>query len=341
LRAAAVAVLATMLGAGGASAADVAGLCHAAADKVRQADPAALAKALDHPRDNLGSLAEPIPDVTLPAEQMHKIAALFSEAGTVNIEVQALGGGDYRASQLQGSMHCLEEHYVHFAANGAMTPRPGFKDPEDGLCWTSWRDAVQTAGGAALLSGDQLEQPQFGTDLTLTAWRGGLGPSCQVSIRARDAFVVSEHFCRGDPLCRPAVALAAGLAEAYVRGPYKPGQPDGPAQIGEPLTPAELSTYGSKLDAARKHFDGLSPNIALPTFGAQPRTSFPRYAAQWVTLAKVDGHVLVVVVGQGGVGWREIGDYLVGFYTPTSLTPVAGVVIKRRITGLASLKVRP
>jgi hypothetical protein len=78
----------------------------------------------------------------------------------------------------------------------------------------------------------------------------------------------------------------------------------------------------------------------LPTFGAKPRTEYANYAGNHqVALVEIAGKTLIARIGIGGVGWREIGDYLIAFYTDDAhgVDPVASFVVERQNTGLQSV----
>jgi hypothetical protein len=78
----------------------------------------------------------------------------------------------------------------------------------------------------------------------------------------------------------------------------------------------------------------------LPTFGAKPRTEYSSYAGNHqVALVEIGGKILIARVGIGGIGWREMGDYLIAFFTDDThgIDPVASFVVERQNTGLQSV----
>jgi hypothetical protein len=82
---------------------------------------------------------------------------------------------------------------------------------------------------------------------------------------------------------------------------------------------------------------------SLPTFGAKPRTEFPQFSndGNVSTIVYINGRGYIAHVGIGGVGWRQIGDYLIAIYSATNgrALPVASFVVERRAVGLESVAV--
>lgn len=79
----------------------------------------------------------------------------------------------------------------------------------------------------------------------------------------------------------------------------------------------------------------------LPTFGVTPKTEFPTFGNEGneSTLVHLNGLMLIAHVGRGGVGWRQIGDFLIVLYAVAKdrALPVASFVVERRETGLESV----
>ena len=79
------------------------------------------------------------------------------------------------------------------------------------------------------------------------------------------------------------------------------------------------------------------------TFGAKAKTAFDSFSYNDVDLfpLQLAGGRYVAAVGYGGVGWRMIGDTLVAVYSvdDDKLKPLAGFVVVKSVTGLASADV--
>jgi hypothetical protein len=209
-------------------------------------------------------------------------------------------------------------------------PTPG---ASGNLCWTSTRDMGKAFGQIALIEREYREHPWQGLDVELTPWSGRWLASCKVSIQLYDAFRVSERFCGDQPACRAAEPLAAKLAQALAR------DADGKTlDRVSPPAPDAARTFDARLDAARIRFDAdQAGHTPLPTFGKTPKTEYPIYGGtSAAALVEIGGKVFVARVGIGGIGWRDLGDYLVAIYTADKPDPipVASFVVQRRVTGL-------
>jgi hypothetical protein len=96
-------------------------------------------------------------------------------------------------------------------------------------------------------------------------------------------------------------------------------------------------------------------HLGLPVSGVPARPVFPAIQVHWFTApirrpvldqraslrSPVRGVTYVGLVGVGGVGWRQIGDDLLAVYEVEDgvLQPLAGIVVKRSVVGLASATV--
>ena len=76
------------------------------------------------------------------------------------------------------------------------------------------------------------------------------------------------------------------------------------------------------------------------TFGVKAKTAFDTYSYNDVDLfsLRLAGASYIAAVGYGGVGWRMIGDTLIAVYSVENdkLKPLAGFVVVKSVTGLAS-----
>jgi hypothetical protein len=251
------------------------------------------------------------------------------------VEVQHLDGPVWRAVQVAGTANCQTEQFFSVRPDGTLSviDKPAIFGV---LCWGSYRQIGRVGGRPALIEQEVREHPLMGLDVEITPWTSGERATCQVTIRFNDAFHVTERFCKDGSLCRAAEPLAPKLAQALARAA------DGTtlATVAPP-PPKEAQALAARLLEVKQSIasDHLGYTM-LPTFGAAPRTEYSTYAGNHqVALVEIGGKILIARVGIGGVGWREIGDYLIAFYTDNTngVDPVASFVVERQNTGLQSV----
>jgi hypothetical protein len=176
----------------------------------------------------------------------------------------------------------------------------------------------------------------LGVDVEITPWTPGKLSACRVAIRFNDAFHVTERFCTDPAFCVAAEPLALKLAEALARAD------DGTtlATIAPPSS-QQAHAVAPRLAKAKATFEHDQFGYTeLPTFGAAARTKYPRYSGNpQITLIALAGQPLIARVGIGGIGWRELGDYLISVYSgdQDDLEPLASFVVARKNAGLRSL----
>ena len=187
-----------------------------------------------------------------------------------------------------------------------------------------------------MIEQEVLEHPLLGVDVEITPWTNGERATCQVAIRFNDAFHVTERFCKDQSVCLAAELLAPKMAEALARSN------DGTtlATIAPP-PPQQRQAVSTRLVKAKESFEsGRLGYTELPTFGAKPKTKYSEYAGSpQLTLIALAGQTLIARVGIGGIGWRELGDYLITLYSNDGddLDPIASFVVARRNTGLRTV----
>jgi len=85
----------------------------------------------------------------------------------------------------------------------------------------------------------------------------------------------------------------------------------------------------------------LAPKLAEALARADDGTRLATLAPSppQVTLIALDGQTLIARVGIGGIGWRELGDYLITLYSSDGddLDPIASFVVERKNIGLQSV----
>ncbi len=175
--------------------------------------------------------------------------------------------------------------------------------------------------------------PLLGVDVEITPWTKGAGAACQVSMRFNDAFRLTERFCKDPTMCATAEPMALKLAEALARAD------DGTTLAAvAPPQPEQAQALATRFVKAKERFEGVQSGYTeLPTFGAKPRTQYPVYAGSpQVTLIALPGQTLIARVGIGGIGWRELGDYLITLYSGDgdNFDPIASFVVERKNAGL-------
>jgi hypothetical protein len=312
--------------------------CGAVAVHVRSvaADPEAFGR--QHALDYEALLA---PIIRLPPPELadadlwaKAIQLLGSDRGQL-VEVQHVDGPVWRTYQVAGTAACATETFFSVRSDGVLnaieTPAT-FGD----LCWGSNRQIGSVGGRPALIEQEVREHPLPGLDVEITPWTSGERATCKVAIRFNDAFHVTERFCKDRSLCRAAEPLAPKLAEALARAA------DGNTLAAVAPPPADTArALAARLLEVKESIesDHLGYTM-LPTFGAKPRTEYATYAGNIeVALVDIAGQTLIARVGIGGVGWREIGDYLIALYSDDTqrLDPVASFVVERQTTGLQSV----
>jgi hypothetical protein len=317
-------------------------LCDAVATHVKSvaADPRVVARPKGQDYDNYDALLAPI--IRLPPPELAdgdlwaKVRRfLGSEFGAQVVEVQHIVGPVWRAVQVAGTAECQTERFFSVRPDGGLS---AIDTPATfgNLCWTSSRRIGRVSGRPALIEQEVLEHPVLGVDVEITPWTSGERATCQVAIRFNDAFHVTERFCKDPSVCIAAEPIAPQLAEALARAD------DGTtlATIAPP-PPQQAQALATRLVKAKESFESVRLGYTeLPTFGAKPRTKYPTYAGSLqVTLIAQAGQTLIARVGTGGIGWRELGDYLITLYSGDgdNLDPIASFVVERQNTGLRSV----
>ncbi|MDE2369087.1 MAG: hypothetical protein KGN16_08950 [Burkholderiales bacterium] len=274
----------------------------------------------------------PRPRLADPDLQARALQLLGSDHVRV-VEVQHLDGPVWRIVQVQGTANCMNDRFFRVQADGVLEAVDTPASYGD-LCWNSMRDIGEVSGRPALIEREFLEHPALGLDVEIAPWTNDAAlATCRVSIRFDDAFQVSERFCKDPSICRDAEPLAPRLAEAYARaaGAMK-------MENVAPPSPERARAYAAQLLDAEANINGdHRAYTMLPTFGSPPMTPYPIYGGSpQMEVIDVDGRTLIARVGIGGVGWREIGDYLITLYEveEPGLAAVASFVVERRPTGL-------
>jgi hypothetical protein len=229
------------------------------------------------------------------------------------VEVQHVDGPVWRAVQVAGTANCQTEQFFSVSPDGTLraidTPAI-FGD----LCWGSYRQIGNIGGRPALIEQELREHPLMGLDVEITPWTSGERATCKVAIRLNDAFHVTERFCKDESICRAAEPLAPKLAQALARAA------DGTtlATVAPPPPEQALALAARLLEVKQSIASDHLGYTMLPSFG---------------------GKTLIARVGIGGIGWREMGDYLIAFYSDDThaVDPVASFVVERQNTGLQSV----
>ncbi|MDE2372522.1 MAG: hypothetical protein KGN16_26385 [Burkholderiales bacterium] len=316
--------------------------CAAVAAQVRSVAVASAAqgqRAVDYEALLAPLITLPPPQLADPDLHARALQWLDNDHGPV-VEVQHLDGPVWRIVQAGGTANCVHERFFRVQADGVLEAIDTPANYGD-LCWNSTRDIGKLNGQPALIEREYLEHPTLGLDVEITPWTDAALSTCRVSVRFNDAFQVSERFCKDASICRDAEPLAPRLAEAYARAAgatrMENVAPPSPARARARAYAAQL------LDAEANINGGYLGYTMLPTFGSPARTPYPIYGGSpKMEMMDLDGRTLIVRVGIGGVGWRELGDYLITLYQEDQgdepgLAAVASFVVERRPTGLPSV----
>lgn len=317
--------------------------CKAVATHVKSvaADPRAFQRPHGQDYDDYEALLAPIIELPPPEfaddDLWAKAMQLLGSDRAQVVEVQHVDGPVWRTYQLAGTANCTTEKFFVVGSDGALgaidTPAT-FAD----LCWSSSRKIGKVGGRSALIEQEIREHPLLGIDVEITPWTSGVRATCKIAIRFNDAFHVTERFCKDPAICRVAKPLATKLAEALARAA------DGKtlASIAPP-PPDTARALAGRLHEVKESIESDKFGYTmLPTFGSKPKTEYPTYAGDThVALIEIDGKSMIARVGIGGWGWREIGDYLIAFYSAEThgLDPIASFVVARQNTGLQSARV--
>ncbi len=261
--------------------------------------------------------------------------ALADEDGGYQIFVQQVAPNLFVASDTQGTLECQSFVFLKVGRTGAakIAPEPpSFSE----RCWTDSGVAGRVFGKPGFVETSDFEDPAADAQhLEVTPWTGAAwGPSCRLTLHYRIAFTLTERFC-GDPaVCAAAAPLAAGIARAHGKA-----RADTPFAYGPAPSEADMALIARFSGGAPQQF--AAPEF--PTFGATAKTAFTTYSYNDVDLfpLRLNGAAYVGAIGYGGVGWREIGDSLLAIYAPDgdALKPLAGFVVVKSVTGLASATV--
>lgn len=261
--------------------------------------------------------------------------ALAAEDGSYKIYVERLATGLYVASDIQGTLDCETFVFLKTAPSGAATIVPGppaFSEQ----CWTDSGAAGRVFGRPAFVETSDFPDPAGDQRrLEITPWTGdGWGPSCRLTLNYKIDFAVTERFCGDGDVCTAAMPFAANIAAAHGKAAS-----DQPFDYGSPPT-KEQAELLAKVGGAKP--DEVATPV-FPTFGEKAKTAFDGFSYNGVDLfpLRLKGVTYIAAIGYGGVGWRQIGDSLLAIYSVDGdqLKPLAGFVIARSVTGLASAAV--
>lgn len=283
-------------------------------------------------------LADPNAKLTAQEQRLAALpavkTALADEDGGYQIFVQQIAPNLFVASDTQGTLECQSFVFLKLGRSGAasIAPEPpSFSE----RCWTDSGAAGRVFGQPAFVETSDFDDPAADEQhLEITPWTGGgWGLPCRLTLHYRIAFTLTERFCGDRDVCAAAAPLATRIARAH--GTAKP---DTPFAYGPEPSEADMALLA--------RFTGQPQAFAapeFPTFGAKAKTAFDAYSYNDVDLfpLKLSRTTYVAAIGYGGVGWREIGDSLLAIYAPDgeSLKPLAGFVVVKSVTGLASAKV--
>lgn len=258
-----------------------------------------------------------------------------SEFGDQVYEVQHVAGPVWRLLLVAGTAECQTERFFSVGPRGELraidTPAVFGR-----LCWSGSRRIGTLNGQPALIEQEILAHPLLGVDVEITPWTSGELRTCQLAVRFDDAFQVTERFCKDPTVCVAAEPLVPKLAEALARA-------DDGTTLASVAPPSSQQAQAMALPAAnaKERFEGIEFGYTeLPTFGEKTKTRYSRYSGSpHVALVAVAGQTLIARVGVGGIGWRELGDYLITLYSGVGddVDPVASFVVERKNVGLRSL----
>jgi hypothetical protein len=262
-------------------------------------------------------------------------SALGDEDGGYKVFVQPVAPGMFLASDTQGTLECQSFVFLKVAPSGDAKIVPGPPAYTD-QCWTDGGQAGRVFGQPAFVETSQLADP--GSDMeqvALTPWLGGgWGGPCRLTLTYHIAFTLTERFCGDAGVCAAAAPLATGIAAAHAKAPA-----DATFNFGPPPS-ADDQALVDRVGGAKPDEGGTPP---FSTFGAKAKTAFDTYSYNDVDLfpLRLGGRTYVAAIGYGGVGWRMIGDSLLAVYSADGdqLKPLAGFVVVKSVTGLASAAV--
>ena len=316
-------------------------LCDAVAAQVKSAaaDPRMVQRPPGQDYDDYDALLAPM--INLPAPELAdgelwaKAKKFLGGDQDTVVELQHVDGPVWRSVQVAGTANCQTELFFSVRPDGELS---AFDTPVvfGDLCWRSYRHVGRVGGRPALIEQEVREHPLLGIDVEITPWTSSGRATCQVAIRFNDAFHVTERFCKDQSVCLAAEPLAPKLAEALARAD------DGTRLATLAPSPAnQAQALATRLVKAKESLESVSLGYTkLPTFGATPNTKYSEYGGSpQVTLLALDGQTLIVRVGIGGIGWRELGDYLITLYSSDGddLDPIASFVVERKNIGLQSV----
>jgi len=316
--------------------------CDALATHVRATatDPSVVERPPGQDYDDYDRLLAPVirfPRPTLPDAGVRVRAQRFLAAdfGGEAYELEHITGPVWRAVRAAGTAECQTERFFSVRPDGGFGP---IATPAvfGNLCWFSSRRVGVVGGRSALIEQEIQVHPQLGVDIEITPWTSRALKTCRVAIRFDDAFRVTERFCKDPSVCVAAEPLALQLAEAL-------GRADDGATMTTvaPPPPQQAQALSTPLAKAKETFESAQSGYTdLPTFGAKPSTRYSLYSGSpQVTLIALAGQPFIARVGIGGIGWRELGDYLVTLYRVDGddLDPIASYVVERKNIGLRSV----
>jgi hypothetical protein len=170
----------------------------------------------------------------------------------------------------------------------------------------------------------------------LTPWRDSTwGSSCRVEARYSTAYLAREVFVpRDGPLNEDTISsLAPRIVEAYAASAER-------LRYGPPVPDREAR----RADRMRALHDAGPSTVPVPTFESLAAPKGQRYETLVVADAApvvMDGVVYLARLGRANVGWRQMTDSVVIFYTlqDDALKPIASAIVAQRVGPLESLQI--
>jgi hypothetical protein len=269
--------------------------------------------------------------------------ALGLEGTEMDVDVSRLAGTDlYAATSVQGTLECQTTVFVRAVAG---RPFKVIKDPptldQTDLCWTRGGSFGQVDGRAAFIVYGANSQTDDDEDIDIMPWTGtAWGPACRVELRFRTDYTITDSYCGDKGVCEAAGRVARDIAAAYGTKRKAGGDAHGFAW-GPPASSkarAAVQTFAGQVYA--QHYG--TGTTDFPTFGKDEGHDFS-YNGFALFPLKLAGQEYLAAIGHEGVGWRESADTLLAVYRLDDGEPVplAGFVIPRSVSGLASARAAP
>lgn len=240
------------------------------------------------------------------------------------------GQSNLRAMEsVAGTDHCSNWTFFEIANDNSARFVGGSKLSNSNLCGEyAWLGSID--GKPSMIV--EFNKDTYGRVRISSRVNGAWTQTCLLTLEYAAELKVSESFCNGEN-CQTFAIIALEIAQQRDRNPK--------ADPTAPGTPDSATTTPEFMQL-RKIAETEGKSVMLPTFGARANSSYTGFGYDTVLVPiNVGGRLYLSRLSHATFGYRESADYLVGIYDTdgVALKPVAGFIVSKTSTGVASMKI--